>query len=211
MTAPGGRTSANSAGRGVVLTILAVVIGFYLLAQGFDTAPNAATADSTAVDDNDGNNTADDDSPEGDDTSNTDNDSETPNGDETDDVTSTSEQLLPTPPTVTHPPAEVKVATVNGTGQRGLAGATADKLAARGFVTAAKNAASPPVSASTIYYLPSYGDDAKVVADALSAPANILSLAPANILTLLTNSDDVADFHIFVVLGTDFLIPVSVS
>ena len=119
--------------------------------------------------------------------------------------------VLPTVPPSTRPVELVKVAAVNGTTIRGLAGATTKLLVARGYVAEPKNAASPPVQESSIFYKPSYADDAKAVASALSAPADILKPAPDHIPSLIANYPEVSDFHIFVVLGTDSRIPVSVE
>ncbi|MCY4068771.1 MAG: LytR C-terminal domain-containing protein [Acidimicrobiaceae bacterium] len=120
-------------------------------------------------------------------------------------TTTTSTTVAP-PPVVTRPAGEVKVAVMNGTGVRGRAGRTADKLNAGGYVTAAKNTQQDRVENSVVYYRQGYGDDAKAVASALGAAADIITPAPATIMTLIRNPEspaDLVDFHVFVVLGTD--------
>ncbi len=196
--------AGGSVGRGVLLTALAVIFGIFLLARALDgtDAGETQTSDTAAASEDDTSSDSDADQADG---------AETGTEAPVESSTTTSSTTTAPPPLVTHRPGEVKVAAVNGTGESGLAGAAADLLTPRGFVTAAKNAASVPVESSAVYYLPTYQDDAKVVATAVNAPADLLTLAPTNMLTLVANSEDVADFHIFVVLGTDLLIPVTVS
>ena len=94
-------TTSGAVGRGVMLTILAVAIGFFLLARAFDdpsdTANNVTTAPSTSDQD-----TTDD----------PDNDTTDPSTDQATTTTTTTTQ----PPLVTHRPGEVKAVTINGTG-----------------------------------------------------------------------------------------------
>ena len=207
MTIQHERTSGAVAGKGLLLTFLAVVTGAFLLAQAFDGSGDLVDATSAA--DEDSQDSADEtqedeaspsDSNEGVNSAGND-------GNAWDDpltVTTTSTPL----PVITRPPGLVKVATVNGTGIKGLAGATADILKSKGYVTLAKNAAAAPVARSSIFYKDSYANDAKAVASALSAPAELLAKTPTNISTLVDNHDNVADFNIFVVLGVDDKIPV---
>ena len=56
---------------------------------------------------------------------------------------------------ITHFPGEVKVAVVNGTGIRGLAGRVAGELNALGYVTVAKNTSNLDMQVSVIYFEPS--------------------------------------------------------
>ncbi len=185
----------------MVITVLAVVAGVVLLTWALDESEYTAVAAEDAGDETGADSETDGDEPaDGDADADAD---ETP--------VATSSTVPPPPPLVTHRPGEVKIATVNGTGRSGLAGATADILSAQGYVTLAKNAANPPVAQSNIYYLATYQDDAKAVASAVNAPAEIINPAPANMLTLVSTPENVADFHIFVVLGTDDVIPVTVS
>ena len=184
-------SGGGSAGRAIVLVIVAVALGAFLLARGFDdsddsteASPSATTEESTNGD------------PE-------------PNGTTSTTTTTTTTTTTAPPPVVTHPPGEVKVAVMNGTGVRGRAGRTADTLNATGFVTAAKNTQQDRVEDSVIYYRPGYGDDAKAVASVLGAPPDIITPAPGTIMTLIRNPESPADleeFNIFAVVGTDNVI-----
>lgn len=176
-----------------MLVIVAIALGAFLLARGFDDSDDATEASSTTPSEEP---TTDDPDPEAEE-----------NG-ATSTTSSTTTTTAP-PPVVTHPPGEVKVAVMNGTGVRGRAGRTADQLNAAGFVTAAKNTQQDRVEASVIYYRTGYGDDAKAVASALRAPADIITPAPATIMTLIRNPESPAgleDFNIFAVVGTDGVI-----
>ncbi len=185
-------SGGGSAGRAIVLVIVAVALGAFLLVRGFDdsddstgTSPSATPAEST------------------------DGDPEETDANGTTSTTTTTTTTTTAPPVVTHPPGEVKVAVMNGTGVRGRAGRTADTLNATGFVTAAKNTQQDRVEASVIYYRPGYGDDAKAVASVLGAPPDIITPAPGTIMTLIRNPESPADleeFNIFAVVGTDDVI-----
>ncbi len=196
MTAPHGHSSGGgSAGRAILLVVVAIAVGAFLLARGFD-----GDDDATATSDPD-------------ETEQPSSNGEDDNGDDPDNGTTTTTSTTTTtttaPPVVTHPPGEVKVAVANGTGDRGRAGRTAGTLNASGYVTAAKNTQQDRVGESVIYYRPGYGDDAKAVASALGAPPDLLTPAPATIMTLIRNPETPADletFNIFVVVGTDNVI-----
>ena len=176
-----------------MLVIVAVALGVFLLARGFDdsdgsteAAPSGTTEESTDGDPED--------------------ETET-NG--TTSTTTTTTTTTTAPPVVTRPPGQVKVAVMNGTGVRGRAGRTADTLNATGFVTAAKNTQQDRVEDSVIYHRPGYGDDAKAVASVLGAPPDIIMPAPATIMTLIRSPESPADleeFNIFAVVGTDNVI-----
>ena len=198
MTAPHGHSAGGgSAGRAIVLVIVAVGLGALLLARGFDGA------DDTSASSN-GDDTKEETSDPGDAGDNGDEPAVDPQ--ETSTTTTTTTTV---PPVVTHLPGEVKVAVANGTGEKGRASRTAGALNAGGYVTAAKNTEQDRVSESVIYYRPGYGDDAKAVASALGAPADILTPAPSTIMTLIRNPEtpqDLETFNIFVVVGTDNVI-----
>ena len=193
-----GRSAGGAVGRGVVLVLIAVAIGAFLLRSGFDDTPGGtqtAAGDNGAVEaqnpeDEEGN---------GDPAGGGDG-----NGDPADPATETTAP----PPLPTREPSQVKVASVNGTGTAGLAGRTADLLGVHGYVTGAKNAASVPMAVSVIYYRAGFSEDAKAVATHLRAPADIIAPAPEDVLGLIANSDEVADFNIFVIVGADEVIPV---
>ena len=186
-------SGGGSAGRAIVLVIVAVALGVFLLARGFDDSDDSTEASPSAT------------------TEETSTDSDSEDEAESNGTTSTTSSTTTTtaPPVVTHPPGEVKVAVMNGTGVRGRAGRTADRLNATGFVTAAKNTQQDRVQDSVIYYRQGYGDDAKAVASVLGAPPDIITPAPATIMTLIRNPEspeDLEEFNIFAVVGTDNVI-----
>ena len=217
MTNQHSRQPGRTVGKSVVLTLSAIAMGVFILSRSFgvqeqaelqvtdsDSAADADTADDTAEDDElDSDDTTGDSSEVG----TVDGEQSAPDGPEDDAV----QEVQQTVPLSTRPPESVKVATVNGARIQGLAGATSQILIARGYVAIAKNAASPPVEKSSIFYRPGYSDDAKAVAATLSAPADIISPTPDQVMTLIANPDDVAEFNIFVVLGVDGTIPVNVQ
>ena len=180
-----------------MLVIVAIALGVFLLARGFDGSDDATDDAATATTEDDSN----DDSNDGD-----------TDTDETTSTTSTTTTTTTTtvPPPVTHPPNEVKVAAINGKGAPGLAGAAAEELNRLGFTSAAKNAVNFGMEMSVIYYQPGYADDAKALAVALNAPVDILNPAPSTVLTLIRDPSDVSDFNIFVLLAEDDLIPIVV-
>ena len=199
-----GGSTGGSAGRGIVLVVVAVALGAFLLARAFDGADEGAsvvtaTSEVTGTD-------ADDEPEDG-----QDGETDAENGDLVEDSPAESTTTSTTSaPVVTRPPGQVKVATINGTGERGRAGRTADALNAKGFVTAAKNSEKDRIATSVIYWRSGYGDDAKSVANALNASPDALERAPGTIMTLIKNPEtpaNLADFNIFVLIGTDGAIP----
>ncbi len=180
-----------------MLVIVAVALGALLLARGFDGADDTSASSNG----DDPEQEASDPGVEG------------ANGDgpstEEQSTSTTTTTTTTVPPIVTHLPGQVKVAVANGTGERGRASRTTGVLNAGGYVTAAKNTEQDRVSESVIYYRPGYGDDAKAVASALGAPADVLTPAPSTIMTLIRNPEtplDLESFNIFVVVGTDNVI-----
>ena len=189
-------SGGGSAGRAIVLVIVAVALGAFLLSRGFDGSDDSSTdasnddteAESAPTGEGDP-----EDSPEADATA----------------TTSSTTTTTTAPPVVTHLPGEVKVAVMNGTGERGRASRTASTLNASGYVTAAKNTEQDRVEGSVIYYKAGYGDDAKAVASVLGAPPDIITPAPGTIMTLIRNPEspeNLEDFNIFAVVGTDDVI-----
>lgn len=210
MNTPHTHASGAMAGKGVLLTILAVVLGTFLLARGFDGSGDMSwnadgNADTTTVD---GEGSAGGEP------------SETPTGDATGmpvgavpSTTTTQPPVVTQPPLDTRPPNEIKVAAVNGTGIRGLAAGVADRLNAGNYITEAKNAAKQDLPSTKIYYREGYADDAKVVADVLQVTADLLTptsnsqtLTTDNVLTSIGDPDNVRDFHIYILLGLDCVV-----
>lgn len=190
-------SGGGSAGRAIVLVIVAIALGVFLLARGF----GGGDSDDAANSDNGTGETT-----SGGDASNGDASDAEGTGSPT---TSSTTTTTTAPPVVTHLPGEVKVAVMNGTGGRGRAGRTADTLNAAGYVTAAKNTQQDRVDRSVIYYRDGYGDDAKAVASVLGAPADIITPAPGTIMTLIRNPEtpeNLEDFNVYAVVGTDDVI-----
>ena len=203
-----GRSAGSGAAKGVLLTITAVTMGLFVLLTAFDS-PNA-----TNTENGDDNPTTETMEPEGtnDDGTNGTVDPEGVDNSGENETTDNVEETTVTEPLIetltTRPPEVVKTATVNGTSVPRLAGATADILVSKGYVAKPKNANNSPVQTSAVYYIPDYADDAKAIADAISAPADIIVPAPDDILERIAESGDISDFHIFVILGTDSKIPI---
>jgi hypothetical protein len=168
---PGGGDGSpfgNIATRGVVLVVIAVVIGWVLLAQGFgdrsdesaaapvDTTTTTAVASSTTVA-----------SPGTTAASGEDGNGQNGNGETQDTV-----------PETLHDPSEVVVLAANGSGESGVASALETQLVAQGYVAEAANA--NPTEASQILYRPGYGLDATKIAEGLGVDATVVVLIAAD-------------------------------
>ncbi len=184
------RSTGNAAARGVLLIAVAVVIGVFLLSQGFDSPSGVAagpdapttTAPSTDTTDTTGND-----------------DTTTTLGEDT----STTQGSVTVDPVTTRPAGEVKVVVANGTGAPGVAGAAKTKLTTAGYVAEAENAAVVPTELSSVYYVDGYAEEAKGVAAALGGTLSLLRAAPADPLALIKSPEGLEDFHVFVVIGDD--------
>jgi hypothetical protein len=215
MTAPGryaasdgsfAKSAGSAAARGGVLIAIAIIIGFALLAWGFDGGDDDATAgggstqdDQTDTGDNgdgDTTTTVPDDSGDGDSTTTVPDDGTGDNGDG--DTTTTT-------PAELDDPSSIRVAVLNGTDVGGLAGLRRDTLVALNYVATAGNAAGrPDITDSKVYFVTGFADEAAVVAEALSGPASVLELAPDDLASLEDGElAEAASADIIVVLGTD--------
>lgn len=215
MTAPGryaasdgsfAKSAGSAAARGGVLIAIAIIIGFALLAWGFDGGDDDATAgggstqdDQTDTGDNgdgDTTTTVPDDSGDGDSTTAVPDDGTGDNGDG--DTTTTT-------PAELDDPSSIRVAVLNGTDVGGLAGLRRDTLVALNYVATAGNAAGrPDITDSKVYFVTGFADEAAVVAEALSGPASVLELAPDDLASLEDGElAEAASADIIVVLGTD--------
>lgn len=229
MTAPGryaasdgsfAKSAGSAAARGGILIAIAVVIGFALLAWGFDGGDTDAAigdpgaADGTGDDGGDDGAAADDGGSTDDGTGDTTGDAGDTGddtgdtgdaGDDTGDAGDTGDDTTTSEAPVLDDPSTIKVAVLNGTGVAGLAGDRAGTLTALNYVALAGNAAGTPVTDSKVYFVTGYGDEAKVVAEAFSAPSSVLEVAPEDPSTLETESQQAesASAHIIVVIGTD--------
>ena len=188
------KSTAVAATRGAVLIAIAVVVGVLLLWQGFDNGDPIVSngpGDSTTT------------LPVGSDTTTTttaSNQSEPPP--ETSTTTTTTAASTPDPPNT------VKVAVLNGRGERGLAGQRADVLKAQNYVTVAADADSFDKQDSVVYYTAGYQDEAIQVAVALNGAPSVVEMAPANPVTLAKEAHrtSIADYNVYVVLGADLVL-----
>lgn len=215
MTSPGryassdgsfARSAGGAAARGGILIAIAIVIGVLLLWQGFDGGePTAAVGDGDdAGADGNGGTSGDDGSDDGSGDDGSDDGSDDGTGDDGTGDDGTGDDGG-TPGVVVDPPESVKVAVANGRGEPGLGSSRAEALTTVGYVAVPVNAASFDNELSRVYYTAGYEDEAKQVADVLGGGASVLDAAPADPLALVAESsrEQVADFHIFVVLGSD--------
>jgi hypothetical protein len=97
---------------------------------------------------------------------------------------------------VVHPPNEVITRVGNGAAKGGVAGAGTNILVSAGYAALSpKNAET--IDVSTVYYIPGYSEDAKLV-------AQLLSVDPKNVLAMPQNPGmPVGDAHVIAVLGRD--------
>lgn len=208
MTSPGqfaaqdgsfARSAGGAAGRGIILIVVAVGIGLFLLAKGFDGGGPSLIVPSSA------NEASDEPATDNGEPADADSD-DVSDGGTSDAPTDGSDNPPATvdEPNTTRPPGEVKVAAVNTTGEPGLASTATGKLDTQGYVTAAKNGVQSDTSG--VYYLAGYSEDAKEVAKILGIPADLIfATEAADILGRVLNDDNVTDFHIFIIQGTDRL------
>ncbi len=209
MTSPGryaasdgsfAKSAGGAAARGGVLIGIAVLIGFFLLWQGFDGGDadaDTATGDTPATVPGDEADPAvtvpgDEADPE-----------VTVPGDETDPAVTAPTTTTDT--VVVDDPSSVSVVILNGTGESGLASERGEALGAVGYTWTAANAAGVPVDLSKVYYIDGFRDEANAVAEALAGGAGLVELAPPDPTTLATESgaEEVAAADVIVVLGAD--------
>lgn len=149
---PPAQPTQGSVARGVVLVVLAVVIGLLLLRDDDSEMTQVAVGSDGAgeVDDTTG------------------------PGNEADDETTPTTTTTAAP----RPPSEVKVLVANGSGTDGAAGGTTDALEALGYVTGTP-ANAERVPATVIYYTEGYQPEAEALAEAIGAAATTVTPMPA--------------------------------
>lgn len=165
-----------TAARGIVLVVLAVIIGFFLLAKGLD-------AENAIIDADTGDVVKEEET------------QETAPGQTVPEGTGPSDSVL-TP--TTRPAAEVAVLVGNGSGVSGAAGTVSEQLQPFGYkIVEASNAAQTPTT--IIYYGEGYQVDAEAVAGHLGVDlANVKPMPlPAPPV------DRIAEANVFVQLGPD--------
>ena len=201
------RSTGGAAARGAMLIALAVVIGLVLLAFALDDPAEVIASGDDSSQTSDGSDDLDD---------STTSDDGTSTDDGTGAVDDTGTTTIPTITTTTavvsstNPPAEVTVLVANGTGERGVAGAVSDKIAARGFVTL-EPANAPSTELSVIYYRETYDGDAREIATIIGAPADVITNWPAE-GTIGVASNAIEDgrldsANVVVIIGADGRIP----
>ena len=143
-------TGPDPAARGIILVVVAVVLGAILLAAGgtigFDQ-------DDASVDIGEG------------------------GGEGVTDTTAPAETTTSVPTTVA--PSEVPVVVANGAGVSGLAGATADFLATQGYTNTSATDAVASVSQTVVYYAEGFQPNAAAIATLFGLPPEQAQPLPA--------------------------------
>ncbi len=180
----------NTAGKGAVLIVLALLVGAFVLGRGFDggdSGGSLATSDS-AVDDT----TTDDDASADVDE----------NGDavavDPADSPGTEDLPLTTP---SHAPDTVKVLVANGGNITGAASVASGTLAARNYVMLDPTNSPENAETTTVYYEPDYQPDADAIAQILSVSPTAVQPMPAT--EPGPSGVDTRGAHVLVVLGND--------
>jgi hypothetical protein len=145
------RPRRTSPARGVALIATAVIIGLFVLRNGFETPGDGGdltpAAESTAT-------TA----------------AGTPGSEGTTPATTAA-------PTA-RPPAEVTVLVANTTGVAGAAGGLSDNLKGQGYVAATPTDAQPALAATQVLFVEGFELEAQAVAAAIRAPAAAVQPMP---------------------------------
>ncbi len=174
---PASASADPTAARGIALVVLAVVIGFFMLAKGLD-------AEDAIVDLDTGDVVKEEEATQ-----------ETVPGETVPESNGPTESVL-TP--TTHVPAEVAVLVGNGSGVSGAAGAVSEQLQPSGYRLVEPSNA-PQTTVTTIFYGEGYQADAEAVATSLGVDlANVKPMPqpPPPV-------DRLADANVFVQLGPD--------
>jgi hypothetical protein len=176
---PGLPGAGGATMRGALLIAVAVVVGFVLLAKGFEGGFLPTSSETPSED------AAND-------------DEEPAEGEDGEEGTTTATTATPT----THAVAAVRVIVLNSTGPSGSAGAATETLAAAGYVTLdADDAGDQNVQVTAIYAQPGFEADAAAIATALgitAAPQPMPAPPPP---------PAPADANVVIVLGADFAPP----
>lgn len=152
VTAPRHQRGSDANTRGVIVLVVAVVVGFLLLfkvgggtsTKGDASKSNKSTSTSTS----------------------------------TTLATTPSSQVSTTAPTGSaHLPSTVKVSVQNGNGTKGLAATNVAKLKAKGYTGAVAGSAAPTAK-SVVYAAPDYQADATAIATALGLPPTVVAPMP---------------------------------
>jgi len=192
-----GPSNEAAAFRGIILIVVASVLGILLLWKGID-GPNPETNVSSnnlstttiAESDQDG-------------SGENEGDSENPDGSlATEDTTTTTTTTL-FPPT---PPSEVTVLVANGSGIAGGAGTVTDSLIAQGY-TAKDPANAIPTDETGIYFRTGMSQEAREIQELLAPGfADILLQMPEELEVPDSTVERVAESDIVIILGSDGVI-----
>jgi LytR cell envelope-related transcriptional attenuator len=171
----GGGTSPQVA-KGAALLVVAVLIGAFLLWQGFDNGSSTAgAADQTNL---------------------------TP----TDEPSASEPTVATTPESTTtsalpRPPAEVKVLVANGTDVKGTATQFSQKLATEGYVTSDPGTGdNSDYTTSVVYYSPDYEAEAAAVASAVGIDSANVKPMPDPVPT---KDGSLREASVLVIIGSD--------
>ena len=105
-------------------------------------------------------------------------------------------------PSILHPPAEVRVLTLNGTAVVGAAGRLSDNLRTNfGYDALTPGNAISPAVETAVYYVPAYELDARQLAHQLSTAQGSVQPLPDGVVPEETEGDP----HVVVVLGDDYV------
>lgn len=145
------RPRRTSPARGVALIATAVIVGLFVLRNGFETstgdsvAPTVEASDTTAT-------TA---------------------------AAGEEEPTETTAPPAPRPPAEVTVMVANTTDVAGAAGGLTDNLVGKGYQAAQPTDGQPALEQTQVLFVEGYEADAQAVAAAVGAPAEAVEPMPA--------------------------------
>jgi len=172
---PGSIAPEPTAARGIALVVLAIAIGFFLLAQGLDS-------EGSIVDTDTGDAVKEERSPD------------TTLETVPDDGSPATSVLTPT----TRPAAEVSVLVANGSGVAGAAGRVTEQLQQFGFVMI-EAANAPKTSVTVVYYVEGFQAEGESIAGKLGVDATSVQPMPEPVPPI----DGVGEAKVLVQLGPD--------
>lgn len=186
MTAPQSRSGGLDANaRGLIVLVVAVVIGVLLLWKAGD---GGASTDTSS------------------DKSSTPNTTAPLDGGSTDGTGGTGSTTSTTAAgSSAHTPGEVAVIVLNGSGKAGVAASTSESIKTKGYTMLEPGNAATNASATAVYFAPGYEGDAKAVAKLLGRPESVVQAKPSTTLGSTTGgaSTRATTANVVVVLGAD--------
>ncbi len=177
-TEPGSASSALTAGRGIVLVVVAAALGLLLLGKALD-GPSSAEVQSAGPQASGSDTTV----PEG-------------------GTTTAAVTAAPTTAPASINP-QVKVIVANGSGTAGVAGKYTDQLNAQGALLGTPTNSLQRVDGSTVYYVnPDAEPTARAVSAIISNPTVTVPVAALPSTDIIENAD-IQDAGVVVVIGRD--------